>query len=653
MKKIGLFFFIFYYHLSYAQQSLDAESFRKLSNVEERFAFLSDTNVRKMSKPTFDSIFHIIQEKKDYKTLFYWYYQFNNCVDILSKDRTKDYINNIHQMRIVSQKPGLQTEATFALYLFTVNEYSEKRIMEQQAYSTYLSCFEQIKSIGTDNFKLYGIEWILLEIGRNFYELGDIEKALECLLLGEKTFTNPIPKKNLHFYTLITNLIESIYANKREFTNASFYAQKIYDVNLAANPTQDPNDWLRLYWQGLSCLNMADYLFEVGKFKEGETLADKGYKLASTKEDLSNDNITMAEFEALQVLIKIKLKLGKIKEVEPLFKRVEILKPHLGLGMEGYYFKPIRLYKNYVTYYEIKKDYINAYRYMKLANELQDSLNRRNDKRQLWQTEMRVKADRYQAQLVSAEEDYQREQNLRNAAIIALVLFAGVSIVVYRRIKNDNKIITEQKTLLQQSLTEKETLLKEVHHRVKNNLQIISSLFDKQSRQSKDEVTRKLMKEGQDRVFSIALVHQNLYQSENLSTIEIKPYLETLTRNIEKSQKSESQNITLNLDIKDSFESIDTIIPLGLILNELITNCYKYAFTGREKGSIAISFHTLNNAIILTVKDDGIGLPPDFNIQKNNSLGMNLVRGLVRQLNGQMDFTTSATGTTFIISCKK
>ncbi len=109
---------------------------------------------------------------------------------------------------------------------------------------------------------------------------------------------------------------------------------------------------------------------------------------------------------------------------------------------------------------------------------------------------------------------------------IALVLFVGIAFSVYRRIKNDNKIIAEQKTLLEQSLGEKENLLKEIHHRVKNNLQIISGLFDKQARQVTDEATKKLMKAGQDRVFSIALVHQNLYQSENLTTIEIKSYLE-------------------------------------------------------------------------------------------------------------------------------
>lgn len=196
-------------------------------------------------------------------------------------------------------------------------------------------------------------------------------------------------------------------------------------------------------------------------------------------------------------------------------------------------------------------------------------------------------------------------------------------------------------------------MLREIHHRIKNNLQVISGLFDKQSRQTWDETTRKLMKEGQDRVFSIALVHENLYQSDNLTTIQIKSYLETLTKNIEKSQKSEFQDIVLNLDVDDSVLDIDTAIPLGLILNELITNCYKYAFNGRTKGEIQIRFHQMANEMVLDVQDNGVGLPQNFDIDKTKSLGINLVRGLVRQLDGKLDFTSSAEGTTFTICCIK
>ena len=379
----------------------------------------------------------------------------------------------------------------------------------------------------------------------------------------------------------------------------------------------------------------------------------EGYELYKTQEDINNLEKVIANFDALQVLVKIKLQMGKVDEVETLLKKVEYLKLKIDFSHESNYFKPWRFYNNYYKYYEAKKDYTNAFRYMKLTNEMQDSLNRRNDKRKLWQIESRVKADNYLSQIKKAEEDSHFQAQLRNIAIIALLLFGIVAFVVFRRIKKDNKTIAEQKALLEQSLGEKENLLKEIHHRVKNNLQIISGLFDKQARQVMDESTKKLMKAGQDRVFSIALVHQNLYQSENLTTIEIKQYLELLTKNIEKSQKSEYQDIKIVLDVDDSALDIDTAIPLGLILNELITNCYKYAFKDRTEGEINIRFRRQGKELILGVQDNGVGLPPDFDVQKTRSLGLNLVRGLVRQIDGKLDFTSGTEGTLFTVHCIK
>lgn len=481
--------------------------------------------------------------------------------------------------------------------------------------------------------------------------MGDYDKALECLLVAENLSKPKVDASgNQHFYTLILNLIESIYASTKNYPKAIAYAEKIYDLN-SNNLYEANKSWHAIFWQGLASLDIADYMFEMGNFKEGEPYADRGYALykAQEEEDMNNPEKVIAAFDALQVVIKIKLKLGKLNEVEPLLKKVEFLKAHIDLSNEYYYFKPLRLYNNYHNYYEAKGDYTNAYRYMKLANEMQDSLNRRNDKRKLWQIEARVEADNYQLQIQKAQEDSLWQAQLRNIAIIALLLFGAGAYVVYRRIKKDNQTITKQKALLEQSLGEKENLLREIHHRVKNNLQIISGLFDKQARQVTDETTKKLMKEGQDRVFSIALVHQNLYESDNLTTIEIKSYLEMLTKNIEKSQSNGFQDIALKLDVDDSVLDIDTAIPLGLILNELITNCYKYAFENRTKGEIQIRFHQIENEMVLAVQDNGVGLPQNFDMHKTKSLGLNLVQGLVRQLDGKLDFASNTEGTVFTI----
>ena len=240
------------------------------------------------------------------------------------------------------------------------------------------------------------------------------------------------------------------------------------------------------------------------------------------------------------------------------------------------------------------------------------------------------------------------QQNLLLSILGALgiiFLFGGFA---YHRVQSANKTIESQRYALSQSLQEKESLLKEIHHRVKNNLQIISNLMAKQARKTTDNTVKKMMKEGQDRVQSMALIHQNLYQSENLSNINIKAYLEELTQNIARTQRISGKEIAIIIDTDDSKLDIDTAIPIGLILNEVITNAYKYAFPDRGLGEIVISFQkTTAENFQLQVKDNGIGIPDNFNIDKAKSLGLNLVRGLVEQLDGTMKLMGSDQGTQF------
>ncbi len=649
MKKIGLLFFLFWSHSAMAQQPLTLESFRKLTTTDQRCDFLADSTITKLDKPTYEAILTIIEAKKDDKAAFFGHFQYVRFAKQFKVYNAEQLPKIIEQMTGIAKKRGLEAELVIAQYFIAANDFGGNNLSEQQLYSAFLNCFEQIKRLGVNKFQRYTLDGILRVIGCNFYALGDNEKALECLLEAEKV-TLAGRAIDTHNYTMVLNTIEAIYADTKNYPQAIAYAEKIYDLNLNSKYNANQS-WYGTFWQGLASLDMAQYLFEMGNYTEGEKYANRGYELYKAQEDLKNTEKIIATFDALQVLIRIKLQLGKMGEVASLFKKVEFLKAKIDFLPEVNYFKPLRLYNNYYSYYEAKKDYTNAFRYMKLDNELQDSLNRRNDKRKLWQIESRVKTERYQTQIKSAEENGLLQEQLRNAAVVALVLFAGIAFSIYRRIKNDNKVIAKQKTLLEQSLGEKETLLKEIHHRVKNNLQIISGLFEKQARQTDDELTRKLMKEGQDRVFSIALVHQNLYQTDNLTTIEIKSYLDMLTQNIRHSYANKEQDIALNLDVDDSTVDIDTAIPLGLILNELITNCYKYAFKGKLSGGIDIVFYKKDRVLFLSVKDNGIGLPQDFDIKKSPTLGMNLVRGLVRQLGGKLNFTSNTEGSIFEVIC--
>lgn len=211
---------------------------------------------------------------------------------------------------------------------------------------------------------------------------------------------------------------------------------------------------------------------------------------------------------------------------------------------------------------------------------------------------------------------------------------------------SDRKQIESQ---IKASLQEKEVLLKEVHHRVKNNLQIIDSLFRHQCRKIKDQHIIEILKQCQNRVYSMALLHEKLYQSKDLSTINFPEYIKSIVCNLFDTQSFKRPLPKIISNIADNFLNIETALPCGLIINELVSNCYKYAFPKDEQGEININFYTNNEELVLSVKDNGIGISEDFDINKTQTLGLRLVKSLVRQLNGAIAINSSG-GTEFIIT---
>ena len=194
---------------------------------------------------------------------------------------------------------------------------------------------------------------------------------------------------------------------------------------------------------------------------------------------------------------------------------------------------------------------------------------------------------------------------------------------------------------LQNSLQEKDVLLKEIHHRVKNNLQIISSLFFLQSCNIKEEEHLSIFRDSQNRIKSMALVHEKLYQSEDLSKINFSEYVQNLSSYVHQTYGDKENNIRFIFDLDDIFMTIDTAIPLGLILNELLSNAFKYAFRGQPIENevnkiITIKSKKINEQFIFEVSDNGIGLPAGFDIQNCESLGLKLVTNLAHQINGEL-----------------
>ena len=214
----------------------------------------------------------------------------------------------------------------------------------------------------------------------------------------------------------------------------------------------------------------------------------------------------------------------------------------------------------------------------------------------------------------------QRSNITKWLSIIGSLLLLLFSYYLYRNVRSKkrvNTILADKNTIIEENLLEKETLLKEIHHRVKNNLQIISSLLRLQSRSISDPGTKEALLDGQNRVQSMALIHQNLYQENNLTGVEVKQYFENLCQNLLSTYQLSEKDIKLKLDISPVRLDVSTLIPMGLIVNELFTNSLKYAFTSKDTFSIGATLTEENDYLKLVVYDNGLGIDEELKAYLN------------------------------------
>lgn len=248
-------------------------------------------------------------------------------------------------------------------------------------------------------------------------------------------------------------------------------------------------------------------------------------------------------------------------------------------------------------------------------------------------------------EILKRENEIQDLQLARNRILIisftiGLVL-ALISVVLYARTNRERKkaleLLQRQNQSIKKQKEEKEVLLKEIHHRVKNNLQVINSLIRLQCAYTDDQEALDLFDECQNRIISMALIHEKMYEAHDLSNINIKEYIKELAENLLRSYRL-NQRINLDIDVQLETMTLDTLIPLGLLLNELISNSLKHAFVDRDEGTItAVMRRNEAGLFELEVGDDGVGLPEDFSFNNAHTLGMELVVTLTSQLDGKVE----------------
>ncbi|MBU2912973.1 histidine kinase dimerization/phosphoacceptor domain -containing protein [Reichenbachiella agariperforans] len=295
--------------------------------------------------------------------------------------------------------------------------------------------------------------------------------------------------------------------------------------------------------------------------------------------------------------------------------------------------------------YETMKDYENAYRLQSEYLILRDSLINIKNKETINEYNAKYEAEQKERVITELELEQKsaalalaNSQNQRNVFVSGftiLIIFAGFLYQRYTSKKKTSELLTNKNIEITHALEDRETLLKEIHHRVKNNLQVISSLLNLQAGSLDDEAAIDAVKEGQNRVKSMALIHQRLYSADDIRGVDIHDYIENLVSELFTAFGTDRDRVESSVSAHKIKMDIDTVIPLGLILNELITNCLKYAFGGIEHGRLDIEIKEIDDILQVMVRDNGVGMDEET-MRNSNSFGWKMIKSLSRKLKAEI-----------------
>lgn len=523
------------------------------------------------------------------------------------------------------------------------------------------------KKAGNDE----GASHILSDIAIAYYFRGNYELALRnhftALQFREKS-------GNKRFIAISYNNIGLVYRSRKEYGNAALYYQKSLKIK---RDTQDEQGVLN------SLINIGSAFQSQGKYDSAFFYANEALKQATKIK--AGDDILASQINMGAAMVS----LGRYDEALILLKEAEkksidgnvkknLLSVYESLGdvysnkglyvkADEYYMKGLdissqssrmeqkgiflrKLAKNSFN----KGDYKQAYSFSEQSKQISDTLFTDENSRQInemaaiYETgEKEKKIEKLNSENIISTALAERRKKERNYFIIASVLFLGMAWLAYRAFASNKKkkeLLATQNSIIEKSLAEKEFLMKEIHHRVKNNLQVVSSLLKLQSHYIKDEQAQEAVKDSRNRVQSMALIHQNLYQDDNLTGIDVQDYISKLCENLFQSYNIHPHRIKLIKEIEPLNLDVDTVVPVGLILNELITNSLKYGFPGEKEGAIKIIVQADNSILKLKVYDNGVGLPDDFQTRFKETFGYKMIQTFIQKLKGELK-TYSEEGT--------
>ncbi|MDT7831220.1 sensor histidine kinase [Flavobacteriaceae bacterium S356] len=416
------------------------------------------------------------------------------------------------------------------------------------------------------------------------------------------------------------------YSDLDDVKNMRKYAQLALDTALEESKA---NSFVSLSY---FYLGLASAYIRNGQLNQCQKYLELG------KQDLLKNQLDpLKDFDYRLTSTEYYLKLGRIEDAEK-----------LGLSLfkdfpQREQIERIHIYKLLYLIYEAKEDYKKSFNHFRRYTHLTDSVysvkkaNSLVYYQTIYETEKKEKDLAIQQSKIESQT---AQQTYLIIGIVGLTLILIGAFLFIRKIISQKNQIEKEEQKVAESLVEKELLLKEIHHRVKNNLQIVYGLIHKQSRSSDDEKFKSLMEDSQNRIKSMAMIHQKLYQNNSFKEVDMKSYITELIKDIDATFKNRNQKIHTKVKMAVTKFHMDIAIPLGLILNELLTNTYKHAFNNSD-GNVFVSIEKKEGLHEIKVKDDGIGIPNDLEIENSSSLGMSLIAGLCQQMKATFNYKNS------------
>lgn len=508
---------------------------------------------------------------------------------------------------------------------------------------------KDISTILFENIAIVDAPGIAVKEKANFYfNLGvfyseytnDLDKAIENYTAAIALFTTLNTIENLH--NPLMKLVESY----QKQGNSKKAIETLHKAFTTATSLKQYNLYGAIYYGlGVSFLNAKDYNTAASNFKEAIKAHQKNNDAIAEATCLQKiGEIYLLQQNTKQAKETLNLAIAMLKKSVTQLQKEQPLNAEIG-----------NAYKQIAKIHELNKNYKESAVYYTLYNQFRSRVFKNQavlipeQLNYLEEEVVKTKAiEILESEAKIREIEAEKEKNFKLGLGLFLALLTLLVCILFNRYRLKQKAL---KTIAQKN-EEKKLLIREIHHRVKNNLQIISSLLGVQINTTTNDKLKLILKESQNKIKSMALIHQNLYKGNQFAKVSVTTYIHELIAEIKSSYNNTDSNINFDLEIEETKIQIGLAVPLGLILNELVTNCYKYAFLDNknQENKISIRFYQLENSsrYSLIVKDNGKGLPTNFNVDNLLSFGLQLVYELIEQLDGEVKVTQD-NGTMFTI----